>query len=67
MNGKTCTRTGAIGAAIAALCCFTPVLVIGLGAIGLAAWVGGLDYVLFPALFLFLSLMGYGLWRQRSN
>ncbi len=67
MNDKSIFRTGAIGTAVAALCCFTPVLVIGLGALGLTAWVGGLDYVLFPALLFFLCLTGFGLWRLRSN
>jgi len=39
---------------ILALCCFTPILVILLGVIGLSAWVGHLDAVLMPALLLFL-------------
>jgi hypothetical protein len=37
------------GTVIVALCCFTPVLVITLSAIGLGAVVGYLDYVLLPA------------------
>ena len=41
---------GNIGSAIAALCCFTPVLVVLLGIVGLSAAVGYLDYVLLPAL-----------------
>lgn len=67
MNGKSMAKTGAIGSAVTAVCCFTPVLVIGLGAIGLSAWLAWLDYVLFPALFIFLCLTGFGLWRLRSN
>ncbi len=67
MNDKSIVKTGAIGTAVAAICCFTPVLVIGLGAVGLGAWVGGLDYVLFPALFIFLCITGYGIWRLKSN
>ena len=35
-----------------------------LGALGLSAWVGGLDYVLLPALAIFLGLTVYGLWRR---
>ena len=42
--------TGIVGTVIAALCCFTPVLVVLLGAVGLSAWLGWLDYVLLPAL-----------------
>jgi len=50
MNDKKLVITGLIGTAIAALCCFTPVLVILLGAVGLSAWIGYLDAVLLPAL-----------------
>ena len=56
------------GTVIAALCCFTPVLVILLGALGLAAWTGYLDFVLFPALALFIGLTLYALYRiQRTS
>ena len=57
-------KTGIIGSFIAALCCFTPALVVLLGAIGLGWLTGYLDYVLFPVLFIFLGLTGYGLYRQ---
>lgn len=50
MNDRTLVRTGTIGAIIAAICCATPVLVILLGAVGLSALTGYLDYVLLPAL-----------------
>jgi len=63
-------RTGVIGAGIAAICCFTPVLVILLGALGLSAWLGWADYVLFPALAMFAAITlgaGWRLWqRQRA-
>lgn len=54
-----------IGTVIAALCCFTPVLVILFGVVGLSAAVGYLDYVLFPALFIFAGITVYALRRQR--
>ncbi|QEM06670.1 mercury resistance system transport protein MerF [Mucilaginibacter rubeus] len=38
------------GIVLVALCCFTPVLVITLGAIGLSAFTPYLDYILMPAL-----------------
>lgn len=38
------------GTAAIALCCFTPLLAVTLGTIGLGAIVGYLDYVLLPAL-----------------
>ncbi len=60
-------KTGAIGAVVAAICCATPVLVIGLGAIGLSAWAGTLDYVLLPVLALCLGVLGYGLYKRRQS
>ena len=57
-------KTGVIGTIIVALCCFTPILVILFGAVGLAAVVGYLDIVLFPALGLFILLTIYALWRK---
>ena len=65
-NGKLlCTGVG--GSLIAAICCFTPVLVITLAGLGLSVWVGWLDYVLFPALAFFLGLTGYALYRIRRT
>lgn len=57
-------QIGVIGSIIAALCCFTPVLVILLGAVGLSALTGYLDLVLLPALAFFLALTGYALWKR---
>ena len=37
MNNKILMKTGIFGSIIAALCCFTPVLVVLLGAVGLSA------------------------------
>lgn len=42
------------------------VLVVLLGAVGLAAAIGWLDYVLLPALVLFLGLTVFALWKRRS-
>ncbi|PWE32890.1 mercury resistance system transport protein MerF [Maritimibacter sp. 55A14] len=58
-------KTGVIGTVIAAICCFTPVLVIGLGVVGLSAWLGWLDYVLLPTLAVFVGVTAYGLWRRQ--
>ena len=66
MKEKSLLRTGVVGSAIAALCCFTPILVTLLGTVGLSAWLGWLDYVLFPALAGFLGLTAYALVRRRS-
>lgn len=64
MSNRGLLTTGIIGTVIAALCCFTPVLVILLGAVGLSALTGYLDIVLLPALGLFVLLTIYALWRR---
>jgi mercuric ion transport protein len=66
MDGNKYFKTGLWGSIIAAICCFTPLLVIGLGLIGLAALTPYLDYVLFPLLGLFLILAFYG-WRKQKR
>jgi len=66
MKDATIVKTGITGSVVVALCCFTPILVVFLGAVGLSAWLGWLDYVLLPALALFLGIAGYGLWRRRQ-
>ncbi len=59
---KKLLRTGFSGAAIAAICCFTPALVVLFGFAGLSAFVGWLDYGLFPMLFASLGLVAYALY-----
>ncbi len=57
--------TGVAGSIVAAICCFTPALVILLGAVGLSAAVGYLDFVLLPALFIFIGITVYALCNRR--
>lgn len=59
-------KTGIIGAAISAVCCVTPILVILFSTVGLSALTGYLDYVLFPALAIFLAIIFYALWKRRT-
>ncbi len=59
MTDRGLLTTGIVGTIIAAICCFTPVLVILLGAVGLSAWLGWLDYVLLPALGIFICITVY--------
>ena len=59
-------RFGVVGTVIAALCCFTPVLVVLFGAVGLSWLVGYLDYVLIPALIVFVGITVYAVWRERN-
>ncbi len=58
---------GGLGAFIAGLCCFTPLLVWGLAALGLAAFSAYLDGVLLPLLFLFVAMVLVGLDRARKR
>ena len=67
MKDQTLLRTGLIGTVIAALCCFTPILVILFGVVGLSALVGWLDFVLFPALAVFAGITVYALWRRQRT
>ena len=59
--------TGIIGTEIVALCCFTPVLVVLFGLVGLSAVLGWLDYVLFPALAFFFGLTIYAVLRRQRT
>ncbi|WP_074722293.1 mercury resistance system transport protein MerF [Nitrosomonas ureae] len=63
---KTLLRVSMIGTVVVALCCFTPVLVILLGVVGLSALTGYLDYVLLPALAIFIGLTIYAIQRKRQ-
>lgn len=65
-NPNTLLRVSVIGTVIVALCCFTPILVILLGLVGLSAMTGYLDVVLLPALAIFLGLTVYALWRKKQ-
>jgi mercuric ion transport protein len=64
MSDSKLLGTGVIGAVIAAICCFTPVLVVVLGGVGLGALTGYLDYVLLPALVFFVGLTIYAAVRK---
>jgi mercuric ion transport protein len=64
MTNSNLLKVGITGSIIAAICCFTPFLVVLLGALGLSAWLGWLDIVLLPALVIFLAITGYALWKR---
>ena len=59
-------RTAIAGTIVTALCCFTPLLAVLLGALGLSAAVGWLDIVLLPLLAAFILWTGVLLWRRRK-
>jgi mercuric ion transport protein len=66
MNNDKLLRYGLIGTVVAALGCFTPALVLLLGAVGLSGFVGWLDYVLFPVLGLCIAIAIYAFWKRRA-
>lgn len=61
MDNRKLLKCGIGGSAIAAICCFTALPALVLGAVGLSAWLGWLDYVLLPALALFLGITAWAL------
>lgn len=67
MKDRTLLGAGLIGTAIAALCCFTPLLVVLAGVVGLSAIVGYLDFVLLPALVFFIGLTVYAVRRRQAR
>ena len=62
---KAC-MAAAIGTVVVALCCFTPLLVLVLGIVGLSVLTPYLDYVLLPALVVLLAvtIISYRKWKK---
>ncbi|MDH3601501.1 MAG: mercury resistance system transport protein MerF [Candidatus Tectomicrobia bacterium] len=58
--------TAIIGTVLVALCCFTPILVVTLGLVGLSFLTPYLDYILLPALvvMIIVTILSYRKWRQ---
>ena len=67
MTPKSLLTVGIVGTIVTAICCFTPLLVILLGVVGLSSLTGTLDIILLPALVFFLIITGYGLWKQTRS
>jgi len=51
-----------IGTTLVCLACLTPIAILAFGAIGLGAWTGHLDLVLFPVLAGFVGRALYRYW-----
>lgn len=66
MKPKTAFWASVSGTVLVALCCFTPILVVTLSAIGLGAVIGYLDYILLPALavMLIITFVSYRRYRR---
>jgi mercuric ion transport protein len=60
---------GIVGSVVAAFCCFTPLLPVVLGGLGLTGVLSIIynDAVLLPLLAVFLILTGYAIWRQKKQ
>jgi mercuric ion transport protein len=65
-RSRTLIATGVVGAVLAAICCFTPLLALALTAVGLTAWLAKADYVVIPVLLLGIALIALGLYRRRA-
>lgn len=54
-----------MGTVLVALCCFTPLLVVTLGLVGLSVLTPYLDYILLPALgvMIIVTIISYRKWR----
>ena len=67
MDRHSLLRTGIIGSAVTAICCFTPVLVLLFMALGVSAALGWIDWILLPALAIFLAVTAYAIWLRRRS
>ena len=59
--------TGIIGTVVLVFCCFTPILLILLGIVGMGSLLGYADYVLMPGLVVFIGITLYALWRRSKR
>ncbi len=57
------------GTVLVALCCFTPILLVLFGAVGLSAFTPFLDVVLLPvlAIMIVLTIVSYLRWRKAAE
>lgn len=67
MTAKAMLMLGGSGSVLTAICCFTPLLVILLGGLGLSAWLAWADFVLLPMLAAFLTLTAVAVLRLRRE
>jgi len=65
MQGSWLLQAGLIGTVLTELCCFTPILVVGFGSVGLAAATAWLNVILLPLFVAFLCLTAYAVYRRR--
>ncbi len=68
LNRKKTFMASLAGTILTAVCCFTPILVLALGAIGLNMLVPYLDYILLPALLMLLivTVISFMKWKKTN-
>jgi mercuric ion transport protein len=61
--------TSLAGTLLVALCCFTPVLVLALGAAGLSAYIPYLDFILLPAfaVLIITTVVSFIKWKKKGS
>lgn len=64
MTDRPLITTGVLAAALAAICCATPLLAVVLGSVGVSAWLAKSNYGVIPLLLLGVALLGLGLYRR---
>lgn len=67
MNDDKMLKRGLLGSVFAAICCFTPFLVVIVAGVGLSAYIGWLDYALFPMLFASMGVVAHALWLRAGR
>jgi len=67
MNHAKLLKTGIIGSIVMMIFYFTPVLVLLFGALGLGAYVSGLDFGLLPLLGISFCLIVFALIKRQMN
>jgi len=55
------------GTVVVGLFCFTHILVVLLGAVGLSAFAGSLNHILFPVFVIMLAITAFSYYRYRRH
>jgi mercuric ion transport protein len=68
-KSKEGTNAAIIGIIIVALCCFAPLLIITLGAVGVSVFTPYLQYALYAAIILLIvvAIISYKKWKKQSK
>lgn len=66
-QGRALIGAGLVGAGLAALCCATPLLAVLLPAVGLGAWLAGVDWILLVLLCVSVGVTVFGLLRRQAR